>query len=184
MSVSDTLVLADHHALFLDLITMGMQSMPTKKKYKINNLTKEEWDERNERIARNPQFERLEIQAQQDHNVQNIYQQLVGILKRTFKDRHLKAKQSDDWEAEADFERLHAHHELYPKYEKAKAAREEMDKNHLINEMCRSDWKQFLQTVSTGDLKRVFQYFAKKDGRTKRRSGHRVWILYGKMGNG
>ena len=62
----------------------------------------------------------------------------------------MKAKQSDDWEAEAAFERLHAHHELYPKYDKAKEAREEQERTHLTNEMGRSDWKQFLTTVSAG----------------------------------
>ena len=31
--------------------------------------------------------------------------------------------------------------------------------------MSRSDWRQFLATVSMGDLKMAFQYFAKKGGR-------------------
>ena len=87
---------------------------------KINNLTKEERNTRNEGIVLNPHFTNLAIHAHQDHNVQNMYQRLMGILKKAFKDRHRKAKQSDDWEAEADFERLHAHHELFPQYEKAK----------------------------------------------------------------
>ena len=35
----------------------------------------------------------------------------------------------------------------------------------MSNEIARSEWRNFLSTVATGDLRRVLQYFAKKDGR-------------------
>ena len=38
------------------------------------------------------------------------------MLKDAFKDRYQKARDTDDWEAEAKFERLHAQRELYPKF--------------------------------------------------------------------
>ena len=45
--ITDEPVLVDHHALFLDLITIDLAGMPRMARYKVHGMTDIEWSERN-----------------------------------------------------------------------------------------------------------------------------------------
>ena len=44
VSVSEDLVTADHHVLFLDLLTAEAENIPPIKKYTMRGLTEKEWE--------------------------------------------------------------------------------------------------------------------------------------------
>ena len=134
--VSETPVLVDHHALFLDIITMGVQTMPPRRKYAIRNLRKEDWEERNGQLKQNPKYQRLAWLGDSDYDVQQQCSQLIGPLKEIFKDRYRTTREDDDWEAEGRFERQHAQRELY---REAKEKHQEQEKTRIVNEMRRTD---------------------------------------------
>ena len=127
-------MLADHHALFLDIIALGIRGMPTRRKCNVCSLSEAEWNESNSQIQQDQSYKAIEPETAQDRNVQNVYRQFAAMLKGTFKDRHQKARSTDDWEAEEQFERLHAQHELHPAYQQAKEEHTELQRIHLVNE--------------------------------------------------
>ena len=50
----------DHHALFLDLVTIDVGETPQLAKYKIYRMKDSEWDIRNRTIAMGPKFQQLQ----------------------------------------------------------------------------------------------------------------------------
>ena len=166
--ISEEVAMIDHHALFLDILTIDLAKMPQPITYKIHSLTKENWEQRDAKIREAPMFQKLlEQKGSKDDNIERQYSLLMNILKEVFKDRLQRAGGNQDWNAEQVYEKKHAKHELMLQYNEAKLSGNESQRIQIINEIGRSDWKEFLSTTSTNDMRRIFHYFAKKDGRSQ-----------------
>ena len=106
-------------------------------------------------------------QAKTERNIPRQLEQLLAALARTFRDCYRKVRTNNEWSEETTFERKYAQHDLRPQYVKARGEHREGDRIRLLNEMCRSDWRDFFSSASVRDLRRIFQYFARKEGRAQ-----------------
>ena len=86
--VSETPILVDHHALFLDIITMGTQKLATRRKYAIHSLTKDDWNGKNGKIKNDARYHKICEQIKGEHNTHQQYNQLMRLLKTTFQDKY------------------------------------------------------------------------------------------------
>ena len=72
---------------------------------------------------------------------------MTKALELTFRACYCKTRNAEDWNAEELFAKKYAHHELLLQYKAAREETHDGDWIHLSNEMCRSDWREFLSTV-------------------------------------
>ena len=165
--ISDEVVLVDHHALFLDITTVHIKMLRPIKKYNIYNLTQKDWQKRNEGLQSNPGYENLCQQVTQENNIARQHHKLINLLEYTVRDRLIPTRETRDWDAEQVFERKYSAHALYTEYRLAKMQGNNRQWIEISNQMRREDWKEFLSTASTNDLRGVFHYFAKKEGRSQ-----------------
>ena len=160
-------VLADRHALFLDILTLEVEHIPPIRKCSIRSRSQGEWETRNELPDQNLSYRKIKTQATEDNNFQGQYSQLTKPLEATLKDCYRKTRAADDWDAEQIFVHKYAAHELSSLYKNARKEHRDKDWIHRTNVMCRSGWMELLSAVSTGDLKRAAQFSTKRDGRTQ-----------------
>ena len=130
-------------------------------------MTAADWKERDSNIEKSPRLRALKIQMATENNLEHQYHQLQSLLQYSFRDRYKKTKEMGEWDAEKVYEKKHNSHKLFPQYIQAKRDGDHKLQIHISNEMCRSAWQEFLTSASTGDLRRIFHYFAKKDGRAQ-----------------
>ena len=83
---SEAPVSVGHHALFLDIITVGAQTIRARQKYTILSLTEEDRGKRNGHIEQNQKNHDIQSHVNQDHTTQQLYSQLMGLLRQTSKD--------------------------------------------------------------------------------------------------
>ena len=116
VSVSGETIEANHHALFLDLITLDPSAVPQLAKYRIHGLTREEWKEGHTAPALGPKFQELHGQASRLRNVKRNYSVFLKLLNRNFSTKLRKQTTRNSMGSSEAFEIKSAQHEKSPKY--------------------------------------------------------------------
>ena len=165
--VTETTVLVDHHALFLDIVTIAQHEQPRVEKYSLYTMTEEAWRRKNEALKNDPRVRRLQDKISTNRNIQRNYQDLIQIIKKYIKDKKVLSTNRRSQNTTAAFEKRYKAHELFPGYQLAREQKEDRIWIKIQNKILRAEWREFLATVRMGDLRRIFQYFARKDGRTE-----------------
>ena len=94
--VSEKVVMVDHHALFMDTVTMDLRIMPAPVTFKIYSLTAEDWSERDAVIKASPLFQNLLKLMEQEDNITRQHHLLNKLLQKAFKDRLQRAGDGRD----------------------------------------------------------------------------------------
>ena len=137
--VTEELVLADNHALFLDLIPKDLAEMPRLEKYKIHGMTELEWSERNQNIEMDSKFQNSLEQVANTKNAQQNYAVLLRLLKRHFRNKLRKHAQGSRKDATEKFEKKFAQHDRFPEYQKARDEHRKKGWINIQDEILRSD---------------------------------------------
>ena len=110
-AMAETRVLADHHALTLDLHAMEPKQMPRSEKYNTYTLAIEAWRPENSQLLANPRFQKLAERVRATPNIERRHSELMSILLYHLEDRLAGGKDSGRPNKTAASE-THAQHEL------------------------------------------------------------------------
>ena len=109
-------------------------------------------------------YESIHLKANST-NPDRLYEEIANLYKTNFQDLLAKAKDNNKGNDTRSFIRRNAGHEKIAEYEKFLAAGEFKKCSDIQKEVSRDNWRSFLASSKVHDLRSVFHYFAKIEGR-------------------
>ena len=103
--VTEDRVLADHHMLYLDIHTIPEAKQPRTEKYKLDTLTKAEWEVMNEQMRGDERIRKLRTDILESNNVQRHYEKLMIIIRGCIKKQKTVGRMGERVQTTASFEK-------------------------------------------------------------------------------
>ena len=95
--VSEDLVMANRHALFLDLLTTEAEIFRQPKNTPSTVLQEKSGQKKNSFLEQDKTFQRLAKLAKTERNILQQLEQLLASLARTFRDCYRKVRTNNEW---------------------------------------------------------------------------------------
>ena len=167
--VTESVVLGEHMALFLDFQTLRPDIISGENKYNIHSLSGKEWAKRDAAILTTGNLQTIKYnkELEQDSDkLDHIYSSLNRVINQVFKDTIARKKQTNSMNTSEKFIKQNKDHPKIQEYKTMLLKGEYNKSTQIQNEILRENWRAFLASSRVNDLRQVFKFFAKTEGRT------------------
>ena len=160
--------ISDHYPILLSIPAEIDPSIPPDRRYALDDLSDEQWMERNEELSRLIEAERPGLRdSYSANNVHHYSQKIESLLTEVLKSDLQPTRPSESEDPIRSFLQAHKKRPDSPLLLQAFRDGDAEEANKLMNRMCKDGWKSFLRTVRRSNTRPFFDYLAKAEGRKR-----------------
>ena len=166
--ITESKVIGEHMASFLDLDAVRPDAISGQSKYNARGLTAKEWAKRNAEIEKDWKYTKLQHKLNREGfgaDVEGLYGEMTKIYRSALKDLPAKAKDANKLNNTESFAQKNKTREKISEYKNLLAQGEFARRSKIQKEVTRENWRRFLETSKIYDLRGVYQFFARMGGR-------------------
>ena len=164
-------VIRDHMAQTLTLQTVRPDARSDCKRYNVRGMGKKDWEEQQTELVALQDFREMQKLLAKDPGGQEgihpaaLYDKLNKVLRKAFAEKYAKPKRFENRNDTKAFIKNNKQHGKIEEYEKLIKGQHYKECGEIQREIARDNWRNFLGSAKIADLKEIYLYLARAEGR-------------------